>query len=223
MVERLAGRSPSAGDAGGERPGADRADRRPERWSSERPTEQAHLVRRRAGRSTATTPTATRWPSQPGARRRHVEPAVPGGPRGAGPGLLGVLVPRRVRGRGGLGVYAGTAPERADEVLERHRRRARPPGRPTGSTEHELAVAKGHLEGSTLLGLEDSGGRMSRIGRQQLVHGEVADGRRAVACDARSTPVDARRRPSAASSRPRRSPRRSLATARRLGWRPRVA
>jgi predicted Zn-dependent peptidase len=44
---------------------------------------------------------------------------------------------------------------------------------PDGPTEHELAVAKGQLRGSMLLGLEDSAGRMSRIGRAQLVHGEI--------------------------------------------------
>ena len=73
---------------------------------------------------------------------------------------------------GMLGIYAGTAPERADEVIKviddicdrmaTH-----------GPTEHELEVGKGQLRGSMLLGLEDSAARMSRIGRSQLVHGEV--------------------------------------------------
>jgi predicted Zn-dependent peptidase len=34
-------------------------------------------------------------------------------------------------------------------------------------------VAKGHLAGTLAIGLEDSAARMSRIGRAQLVHGEV--------------------------------------------------
>ncbi|MGI9033497.1 MAG: insulinase family protein, partial [Acidimicrobiales bacterium] len=34
-------------------------------------------------------------------------------------------------------------------------------------------VAKGHVKGSLALSLEDSAGRMSRIGRSQLVHGSV--------------------------------------------------
>ena len=42
-----------------------------------------------------------------------------------------------------------------------------------GVTDHELALAKGHLKGSLALALEDSGGRMNRIGRSELVHGEV--------------------------------------------------
>jgi len=40
-------------------------------------------------------------------------------------------------------------------------------------TDRELAVAKGHIKGSLALSLEDSGGRMSRIGRSQLIHGSV--------------------------------------------------
>ena len=34
-------------------------------------------------------------------------------------------------------------------------------------------MARGHLKGSLALSLEDSAGRMSRIGRSQLVHGGV--------------------------------------------------
>ena len=73
---------------------------------------------------------------------------------------------------GALGVYVGTAPERVEEVLD-----------VTGNelesivTEglrpREVDVAKGHLRGSLLLGLEDSAARMSRIARSQLFHGEV--------------------------------------------------
>jgi predicted Zn-dependent peptidase len=40
-------------------------------------------------------------------------------------------------------------------------------------TDRELRVAKGHVKGSLALSLEDSAGRMSRIGRSQLVHGTV--------------------------------------------------
>ncbi len=73
---------------------------------------------------------------------------------------------------GMLGIYAGTAPDRADEVIkvidDICDRMA-----DEGPSAHELAVGKGQLRGSMLLGLEDSAGRMSRIGRSQLVHGEV--------------------------------------------------
>jgi predicted Zn-dependent peptidase len=34
-------------------------------------------------------------------------------------------------------------------------------------------VAKGHIKGSLALSLEDSAGRMNRIGRSHLIHGEV--------------------------------------------------
>jgi predicted Zn-dependent peptidase len=37
-----------------------------------------------------------------------------------------------------------------------------------GVTEAERAIAIGYLEGSMLLGLEDSGGRMGRIGRSLM-------------------------------------------------------
>ena len=43
----------------------------------------------------------------------------------------------------------------------------------TGITERELAVARGSLRAETLLSLEDSGARMSRIGSGLLLHGKV--------------------------------------------------
>lgn len=65
---------------------------------------------------------------------------------------------------GYLSVSCGTAPERAaealaviDGVLDGLLAR--------GVTDREREVAAGYLEGSMLLGLEDSGGRMGRIGR----------------------------------------------------------
>ncbi len=42
-----------------------------------------------------------------------------------------------------------------------------------GLTEHEVAVAKGYLIGSLLLGLEDSGSRMARLGANEATRGEV--------------------------------------------------
>jgi predicted Zn-dependent peptidase len=72
---------------------------------------------------------------------------------------------------GAVVVYAGTAPARAREVLDvvsaELERLA------DGVTPRELEVARGNLVGSLALGLEDSGARMSRIGRSLLVHGEV--------------------------------------------------
>ena len=73
---------------------------------------------------------------------------------------------------GALAVYAGTAPSHTPKVLqligdELDRLLQ------DGVTDYELALAKGHLKGSLALALEDSGGRMNRIGRSELVHGEV--------------------------------------------------
>lgn len=73
---------------------------------------------------------------------------------------------------GYLTVYCGTAPRRAREtlaviddvvgaVLA------------DGVTEEELAVASGYLEGSMLLALEDSGGRMGRLGRSLMQRDRV--------------------------------------------------
>jgi predicted Zn-dependent peptidase len=73
---------------------------------------------------------------------------------------------------GALAVYAGTAPSRAQQVLalidDELDKLATGP-----VTDRELAVAKGHIKGSLALSLEDSAGRMNRIGRGQLIHGEV--------------------------------------------------
>jgi predicted Zn-dependent peptidase len=69
-------------------------------------------------------------------------------------------------------VYAGTTPARAHEVLSIVR--AEMEGIAGGSlTEDELERAKGHLKGSLVLSLEDTSGRMSRIGRSEIGHGEI--------------------------------------------------
>lgn len=75
-------------------------------------------------------------------------------------------------GTGNLAVYAGTAPSHAKEVLGLiHAELDRLLDR--GITTRELVMAKTHLKGSLALSLEDSGARMSRLGRSQLVHGAV--------------------------------------------------
>jgi predicted Zn-dependent peptidase len=77
-------------------------------------------------------------------------------------------------GAGALVCYAGTAPSRAREVLGlMHGILDEMVA--SGVTQRELEVARGHLLGNMILGLEDSAARMSRIGRSQLVHGEVLD------------------------------------------------
>jgi len=73
---------------------------------------------------------------------------------------------------GSLTVHVGTAPEHAHEVLALVVDELDRIGG-SGITERELAVAKGHLRAETLLSLEDSGTRMSRIGSSLLLHGHV--------------------------------------------------
>ena len=75
-------------------------------------------------------------------------------------------------GTGTLAVYAGTAPARAQEVLHRMDDEIETMVA-KGISARELAMAQTHLRGSLALALEDSGARMSRIGRSQLVHGRV--------------------------------------------------
>ncbi|MBO0607421.1 M16 family metallopeptidase [Myceligenerans salitolerans] len=78
-------------------------------------------------------------------------------------------------GHGGLGtfgLYAGCAPAKAEQVekllVQELERLA-----DGGITEAELARSVGQLRGSLVLGLEDSGSRMSRLGRAELVYGEL--------------------------------------------------
>jgi predicted Zn-dependent peptidase len=73
---------------------------------------------------------------------------------------------------GSLVLYAGTAPDRAAEVL----------GLLHGALDElattpvdpeELAVATGYLAGSTVLGLEDTGSRMERLGWSTLMEDRI--------------------------------------------------
>ncbi len=73
---------------------------------------------------------------------------------------------------GAWSVYAGTMPEHADEVGELV---ARELERliADGISDDELDIATGYLAGSYEMGLEDSGARMSRLGGQLTLLGEV--------------------------------------------------
>src|SRR6476619_4854240 len=86
---------------------------------------------------------------------------------------------------GALGIYAGTAPERIDEllgVLGEQLDRIVVDG---GVSDRELDAAKGHLTGSLSLSLESSSSRMHRIGRSELLLGEIPSLDELVAeCDA---------------------------------------
>ena len=65
---------------------------------------------------------------------------------------------------GTFAVYAGTTPRKADEVLSVTRAEL-DRALADGLTDEELGRAKGHLAGATILALEDSGSRMSRLGK----------------------------------------------------------
>ena len=73
---------------------------------------------------------------------------------------------------GCLAVSVGTSPENAQEVLSLVLTELDDVAA-TGITQRELEVAVGHLRADTLLSLEDSGSRMSRIGGSLLLHDEV--------------------------------------------------
>jgi predicted Zn-dependent peptidase len=75
---------------------------------------------------------------------------------------------------GTLAFYAGTAPDNAKEVLSLFHQ-VLDHVESKGLSERDLAIAKGQMKGSTVLGLEDSGARMTRIGRSSLVHGHVIE------------------------------------------------
>ena len=75
-------------------------------------------------------------------------------------------------GAGVFGLYAGCAPSNLDEVIgllnsELDRLAD------SGITQAELTRSVGQLSGGMVLGLEDSGSRMSRLGKAELVHGEI--------------------------------------------------
>ena len=73
---------------------------------------------------------------------------------------------------GVFGVYAGCAPAKVDEVtallVAEWERLA-----DGGITPGELRRSIGQLSGGLVLGMEDTGSRMSRLGKSELVHGEL--------------------------------------------------
>jgi predicted Zn-dependent peptidase len=71
-----------------------------------------------------------------------------------------------------VGVSVGCLPSKLEEVLAVVRTEL---GKVAaeGITEEELVRGKGMLRGGLVLGLEDSGSRMSRIGKAELVYDEL--------------------------------------------------
>ncbi len=68
--------------------------------------------------------------------------------------------------------YAGTTPSRAQDVVSLLRRELELV-RDGGLTDDEFERARGHVKGSMVLSLEDPGGRMSRLGKSEIAHGEI--------------------------------------------------
>jgi predicted Zn-dependent peptidase len=71
-----------------------------------------------------------------------------------------------------FGVYAGCTPDRVDQVLELCGAELEKVVQ-AGITEEELRRGQGQMRGALVLGLEDTGSRMSRIGKAELVYGEL--------------------------------------------------
>jgi predicted Zn-dependent peptidase len=77
-------------------------------------------------------------------------------------------------GSGVLGFYAGCNPNKAIEVVEIIRSVLSDVA-DNGMTHEEIERAKGAVRGSLVLSQEDSGSRMSRIGKNEIVYGQVMD------------------------------------------------
>ena len=75
-------------------------------------------------------------------------------------------------GSGSLSFYAGCAPSKTEEVVKIIRDISHEVSQ-TGLTDEEISRAKGAVSGALVLSQEDSGSRMSRIGKSELVYGEV--------------------------------------------------
>lgn len=74
-------------------------------------------------------------------------------------------------GAGAFSVYAGCAKKRVPEVLRLIRAELDRVAA-DGITAEEVARSRGQLKGGMVLGLEDTGSRMSRLGKSELSYGE---------------------------------------------------
>ncbi|MCY1145199.1 pitrilysin family protein [Actinoplanes sp. Pm04-4] len=71
-----------------------------------------------------------------------------------------------------FGVYAGSAPGKVDEVLDLVRAELERVAA-QGVSADEVARGKGMVKGSYVLGLEDTGSRMSRLAKSELLYGDL--------------------------------------------------
>ncbi len=78
----------------------------------------------------------------------------------------------RYAGAGLFGVYVGCQPAKIDEVLKVTREQLDIVAG-SGLPDDELSRGKGQVRGSYVLGLEDTGSRMSRLGKAEIGYGEL--------------------------------------------------
>jgi predicted Zn-dependent peptidase len=74
-------------------------------------------------------------------------------------------------GAGTFSVYAGCSKKRVPDVLRLVREELARVAT-DGLTAEEVARGRGQLKGNLVLGLEDTGSRMSRLGKSELSYGE---------------------------------------------------
>ncbi|HEX6230252.1 MAG TPA: pitrilysin family protein [Actinomycetota bacterium] len=88
--------------------------------------------------------------------------------------------------------YVGTTPGRAREAISIVRAELEDVAE-KGLAPEEFDRAKGHMKGSLVLSLEDPGGRMSRLGKAEISHGEILTTNQILRRIEAVTPEDARR------------------------------
>jgi predicted Zn-dependent peptidase len=92
---------------------------------------------------------------------------------------------------GVFGVYAGCAPSKVAEVLGLVRAELAEVAE-HGLRDEEVRRSKGNLRGSMVLGLEDTGSRMTRLGKAELVHGDLLTTEQVLGAIEAVTPDDVR-------------------------------
>jgi predicted Zn-dependent peptidase len=94
-------------------------------------------------------------------------------------------------GSGQIGFYAGCNPTKAIEVVEIIREVLADVAE-NGMSHEEVERAKGAVRGSLVLSQEDSGSRMSRIGKNEIVYGQVMGFDEILKAISRVNPTDVR-------------------------------
>jgi predicted Zn-dependent peptidase len=94
-------------------------------------------------------------------------------------------------GSGQIGFYAGCNPTKAIEVIEIIREVLADVAE-NGMSHEEIERAKGAVRGSLVLSQEDSGSRMSRIGKNEIVYGQVMGFDEILQAISRVNPTDVR-------------------------------